>query len=56
MNEYENEPVRGLPEHLPAGEEIVWADVAAVSSPVSGPAFLLLSSMRSVPVQSGLIV
>lgn len=24
MNEYENEPVRGLPEELPAGETMVW--------------------------------
>lgn len=24
MNEYENEPVRGLPEVLPAGEEMIW--------------------------------
>ncbi len=24
MNEYENEPIRGLPENLPAGEHILW--------------------------------
>jgi hypothetical protein len=24
VNEYENEPIRGLPGHLPAGEEILW--------------------------------
>jgi hypothetical protein len=29
MNEYESEPVRGLPEHLPAGEEIVWQGAPA---------------------------
>ena len=24
MNEYDNEPIRGLPEDLPAGEHILW--------------------------------
>jgi hypothetical protein len=24
MNEYENEPVRGLPETLPPGETLLW--------------------------------
>lgn len=32
MSEYANEPVRGLPEHLPAGEHIVWQ-----GSPAWGP-------------------
>lgn len=29
MNEYESEPVRGLPEHLPEGEAIVWQGAPA---------------------------
>ena len=29
MNEYESEPVRGLPEHLPEGESIVWQGAPA---------------------------